>query len=136
MVRHVLGINVIAFEPRSYRRKNFDCLVELNIDGCRSIPFYDWLDSIGYAGVKDYSESDDDGVRILVTGKPGCGKSYVISTITELASIMNLRHIATCSYSGIAAVNIDGFTICSLLSINDRTAAGKHCSKHESSHMG
>lgn len=64
--------------------------------------------------------------RILVTGKPGCGKSYVISTITEVASIMGLGHIATCSYNGIAAVNVDGSTICSLLSINDRTDTGKH----------
>ena len=55
--------------------------------------------------------------NILITGDPGSGKSYLIDTICELASIMEVGHVATCSYNGIAAVNIDGSTICSLFSI-------------------
>ena len=63
--------------------------------------------------------------QLLITGDPGSGKSYVIETIRELASLMNLGHVATCSCNGIAAVNIDGNTICTLFKINDRSSSNK-----------
>jgi predicted ATP-dependent serine protease len=57
--------------------------------------------------------------RILLTGDPGTGKSYIIDTIRVLADIMDVGSVATSSYNGIASVNIDGNTICSLFGIFD-----------------
>ena len=69
--------------------------------------------------------------HLLLTGDPGSGKSYVIETICELAALMNVGTIATCSYNGIAAVNIDGTTICTLFKINDRSSSGRHWKLHD-----
>ena len=69
--------------------------------------------------------------QLLVTGDPGSGKSYVIDTIRGLAAVMKIGHVATCSYNGIAAVNIDGTTICTLFKINDRSSSGKHWKLNE-----
>ena len=55
--------------------------------------------------------------RLLMTGDPGAGKSYVIETIVEMAERMNAGHVQTTSFNGIAAVNIDGVTLLSLLGI-------------------
>ena len=63
----MLGMNAIAFHPWSYGRRNFDCLMELNFDGCHRTPFHDWLDSIDCAGVKNYIGCD--GTLILL--EPG-----------------------------------------------------------------
>jgi len=57
--------------------------------------------------------------HFLLTGDPGTGKSYVIDAITELATILKIGHVAACSYNGIAAVNIDGSTLCSSFAIHD-----------------
>ena len=57
--------------------------------------------------------------ELLVTGDPGSGKSYVTETICDLVNIMGLGSVATCSYNGIAAVNVDGATICSLFSVTN-----------------
>ena len=57
-------------------------------------------------------------VNILMTGDPGAGKSYVIETIVEMAERMKVGHVQTTSYNGIAAVNIDGVTLLSLLGID------------------
>ena len=67
----------------------------------------------------------------LLTGEPGSGKSYVIETIQELVAIMGLGNIAASSYNGIAAVNIDGSTICSLFLINDRSSSGTQAQLQE-----
>ena len=56
-------------------------------------------------------------LQILMTGDPGTGKSYVIDTIKELAHMMGVGHVQTAAFNGIAAVNIDGSTLCSLLGI-------------------
>ena len=64
----------------------------------------------------------DQGIkalRLMLTGDPGSGKSYVIETICELAAIMKLGFVGTTSYNGIAAVNVDGNTISSTFSIFD-----------------
>ena len=61
---------------------------------------------------------------LLITGNPGTGKSYLIETIRELMVVIRLGTVTTCSYNGIAAVNIDGSTICSLFGIIDRKGAG------------
>ena len=57
--------------------------------------------------------------RILLTGDPGSGKSYFSETVTELAARMRLGAVLATSYNGIAAVNVDGNTICSMFSIID-----------------
>ena len=57
--------------------------------------------------------------RFIVTGDPGTGKSYLIETICELASMMKMGFVGTTSYNGIAAVNIDGNTITSMFSLHD-----------------
>jgi len=58
--------------------------------------------------------------RCLLTGDPGTGKSYVIDTICQIVSLLGLGKVAASSYNGIAAVNIDGTTICSMFSINEK----------------
>jgi hypothetical protein len=63
----------------------------------------------------------------LITGDPGAGKSYDVGTIVvELPSILQIGCVATTSYNGIAAVNVDGGTICSTFSIFDTSETGKH----------
>jgi hypothetical protein len=52
---------------------------------------------------------------------PGTGKSFVIDRICDLAKWLKTGYIATAAYNGIAAVNIDGVTLCSLLSINPQS---------------
>ena len=61
--------------------------------------------------------------RILLTGDPGTGKSYLIDTIRVLAGIMDVGSVATSSYNGIASVNVDGNTVCSMFGIFD---TGEH----------
>lgn len=63
--------------------------------------------------------------KLLMTGEPGSGKSYTIDTICELASVMKVGVVATTSYNGIAAVNIDGNTIAKMFAIHSTGASGK-----------
>lgn len=56
--------------------------------------------------------------KLLITGDPGAGKSYIIETVVELAERMRVGHVQTTSFNGIAAVNIDGATLLSLLGID------------------
>ena len=56
-------------------------------------------------------------MHLLVTGMPGTGKSFVIDRVCEVANWLESGHVATMAYNGIAAVNIDGGTLCSMLSI-------------------
>ena len=58
-----------------------------------------------------------------MTGDPGAGKSYVIETIVEMARRMNVGHVQATSFNGIAAVNIDGVTLLSLLGISATTSS-------------
>ena len=62
--------------------------------------------------------------QILLTGGPGTGKSFVIETICDLVKWLRTGKVTTSSWNGIAAVNIDGSTLCSLLNIRptDRNA--------------
>ena len=62
--------------------------------------------------------------KILLTGGPGTGKSFVIETICDLVKWLRTGKVTTSSWNGIAAVNIDGSTLCSLLNIRptDRKA--------------
>ncbi len=67
---------------------------------------------------------------ILLTCEPGSGKSYTIETFCELATTMNLGYVATTSYNGIAAVNVDGITLHKMFSLpakadNDSVALDK-----------
>ena len=56
-------------------------------------------------------------IKMLVTGMPGTGKSFVIEHICYLVRWFQSGHVAMMALNGIAAVNIDGATLCSLLSI-------------------
>ena len=62
-------------------------------------------------------------LQLLMTGDPGTGKSYVIKTVMEMAERMGVGHVQTAAYAGIAAVNIDGTTLCSLLGIGRNTSS-------------
>ena len=82
--------------------------------------FYDALDfQVFYEQLKP--------PRVLLTGDPGTGKSYVIESITHLSHLLGLGNVATSSYNGIAAVNIDGSTVCSIFKIHE---SGTNCSPH------
>ena len=55
---------------------------------------------------------------LLVTGNPGTGKSWLIHSISDLATtVMGLDDPIKTSFMGIAAININGFTINSLFDI-------------------
>ena len=60
-----------------------------------------------------------DPPHLLITGDPGSGKSFAVDTICEIISILEVGTPAATSYNGIAAVNVDGSTICSMWSIFD-----------------
>ena len=75
----------------------------------------EYFDRIGTVGQR--LQSQTDAPLLLIAGDPGAGKSYVIETLLELAYLMEVGHAQTTSFKGIAAVNIDGTTLCSLLSI-------------------
>ena len=49
--------------------------------------------------------------KLLCTGGPGVGKSFLIQTITEMAQWFGAGRVVTTSYNGIAAVNVDGITL-------------------------
>lgn len=51
-----------------------------------------------------------DAPIYLLNGGPGTGKSHLISAVTELASHLDVGHVAKCAYMGVAASNIDGST--------------------------
>ena len=69
--------------------------------------------------------------KVLLTGDPGSGKSYVIETIQAMAEILQIGHVASASYNGMAAVNIDGSTICRLFSVADSGLSSKHSISEE-----
>lgn len=55
--------------------------------------------------------------NLLVTGAPGTGKSWLIDVITELAELMELEKPINTGFMRIAAINIDGYTMNSVLDI-------------------
>ena len=69
--------------------------------------------------------------RLLVTGDPGAGKSYTGDTICNLASIMAVGTVAATSYNGIAAVNVDGGTVCKTFSIFDTSDSQSNITLNE-----
>ena len=54
---------------------------------------------------------------LLITGSPRTGKSWLIKTITELAKLMDLYIPVKTAFMGIAALNIDGYTMNSFLDV-------------------
>ena len=66
---------------------------------------------------KARSKCRPEPIKLLVTGMPGTGKSFVIERICDMAETFKSGHVATMAYNGIAAVNIDGNTLCSILKI-------------------
>ncbi len=55
---------------------------------------------------------------MLLTGDAGGGKSYTVDTIVLATDLLNLGHVATTAHLGIAAVIINGHTLCRLFTIN------------------
>ena len=64
--------------------------------------------------------------QFLLTGDPGCGKTYTVNTIVLATDLLQLGHIVACAYMGIAAVLIKGYTLCKLFFVD----FGKKKSKH------
>ena len=54
---------------------------------------------------------------LLIAGSPGTVKSWLIKTITELAELMDLDIPVKTAFMGIAALNIDGYTMNSFLDV-------------------
>ena len=54
---------------------------------------------------------------LLITGSPGTGESWLIKTITELAKSIDLDIPVKTAFMGIAALNIDGYTMNSFLDV-------------------
>jgi len=54
---------------------------------------------------------------LLITGSPGTGKSWLIQSITELAELMELETPIKTAFMGIAALNINGYTMNSLIDV-------------------
>ena len=66
----------------------------------------------GFANNKSYTTP-----MLLITGSSGTGKSQLIQSITELAELMELGTPIKTVFTGIAALNIDGYTIHSFLDV-------------------
>ena len=96
--------------------RTFDYFVKVKnvIATRRNMTKWDWS-FVNYKGI--------DPLKLLMTGDPGAGKSYVIETLVGLADIMKLGFVGTTSYNGIAAVNIDGNTLSSMFSFFPSTSA-------------
>jgi len=108
---------------------------ELSIGQRRVIDrFREYFERIGT--VRQRLHTEVDAPMLLMTGDPGAGKSYVIETLVELAYLMEAGHAQTTSFNGIAAVNIDGTTLCRLLSIPTFTATETDFAKAHSSLKG
>ena len=60
---------------------------------------------------RHYTDQTDEALLMMITGQGGSGKSYVINA---LKSLLGSTCIVT-SYFGIAAFNVDGVTLHSLL---------------------
>ena len=69
------------------------------------------------SNIVDLHNNNVQAPLLLMTGDPGSGKSYVIETVMELATMLKIGSVAATSFNGIAAVNIDGSTICSTYKI-------------------
>jgi len=54
---------------------------------------------------------------LLITGPPGTGKSWLVNFLTEIALLIGLCAPIKTAFMGIAAINIGGSTICTLLDI-------------------
>ena len=96
-------------------RSIFDYFLKIkHVIGGQKITKWDWA-FMNNKGIQ--------ALELLITGDPGAGKSYTMETIVGLAEIMNLGFVGTTSYNGIAAVNIDGNTLCSMFSLFPSTNA-------------
>ncbi len=67
---------------------------------------------------------------LLITGSPSTGKSWLIKTITELAKLMDLDIPVKTAFMGIAALNIDGYSINSFLDVSLEMNEGIGTSKN------
>ena len=56
--------------------------------------------------------------NMLVTGEPGAGKSFCIDSICHIINMLGIGIPICTSFNGIAAVNIDGGTVCKTFDIN------------------
>ncbi len=78
------------------------------------------------AVLKHVQDADDRGDKVccLVYGVEGSGKSCIIRTLSEF---FKRRRVVVwpCAFTGIAAVNIDGRTVHSLLHLNPKMVADK-----------
>ena len=54
---------------------------------------------------------------LLVTGGPGCGKSYIVNVFDRVSQIMSVGEQIRVAFLGIAAVNINGATMIRLFDI-------------------
>jgi len=93
-----------------------------------------YFDQVG--PVHDRLKPAPEPPLLLMTGDPGAGKSYVIETLVELAFMMGVGRVQTTSFNGIAAVNIDGTTLCRLLGIDKYTPTETDFAKAHSTIKG
>jgi hypothetical protein len=73
----------------------------------------------GYSLQKEYKAPN-----LLITGPPGCGKSWLVRCIDELAALMDLGKPIKTTFMGIAAINIGGYTMNSFLDVPLETNQG------------
>ena len=71
---------------------------------------------LAYTAVRDHSESSDPNrppLRMVVSGTAGTGKSYLIQCLKLLLK----DRLCVAAPTGVAAFNVDGYTLHSLLSL-------------------
>ena len=75
--------------------------------------------------LKDGVEGQHSSPILLVTGGPGTGKSYLVDVLDGVSKIMAVGEQIRMAFLGIAAVNINGFTLIKLLDIPIQRKKGK-----------
>ena len=78
-----------------------------------------------YQQLNDSVEGHYSFPILLVTGGPGTGKSYLVDVLDGVSKIMAFGEQIRMTFLGIAAVNINGFTLIKLLDIPIQRKKGK-----------
>ena len=73
-----------------------------------------------FTAIRNGTPQDYQSPVVFVSGNPGVGKSYLVEVFDGMSEIMGAGEQIRLALFGIAAVNIDGESLCSMLNIKNR----------------